>query len=76
MVDARTTGYKDDDIAVAIKKAISAKSHLKTYFDTKPMDLKSMLDILRDYHQEKSSAELFAELGMICQAAQEKSTDR
>jgi hypothetical protein len=75
VVDAKTSGYKDNDIAVAIKKAISAKSNLRTYFDTTTMNLQNMLDILRDYHQERSSAELFAELGTLCQITQEKSTD-
>lgn len=74
--DARASNYKDDEIARAIKKAISASSNLRTYFDaSETMDLNKMLTMLRDFYQEKSASELFHELGQLCQSPQEKSTD-
>ena len=74
--DAKTSKYKDDEIAIAIKKSISASSNLRTYFDAaKKMDLSEMMGMLRDFYQEKSASELFAELGQLCQNSQEKSTD-
>lgn len=76
VADGRASGFKDDEIARAIKKAIAANSHLRTYFDSvETMELGKMLSILRDFFQEKSASELFAELGQLCQNPTEKSTD-
>ena len=76
VADAKVSKYKDDEIAIAIKKSISASSHLRTYFDAaEKMELDKMLGMLRDFYQEKSASELFAELGQLCQNSQEKSTD-
>lgn len=76
VADAKASKYTDDEIARAIKKAISASSHLRTYFDTtEKMELSKMLGMLRDFYQEKSASELFVELGQLCQNPQEKSTD-
>ena len=74
--DARASGYKEEEIARALKRACAAGSHLRTYFDAaRDMKLKEMLSMLRDFYQERSAAELFAELGQLVQGAQEKSTD-
>lgn len=76
VADAKASKFSDDEIARAIKKAIAASSHLRTYFDAaEKIDLSKMLGMLRDFYQEKSASELFAELGQLCQSAQEKSTD-
>ena len=76
VADAKASKFKDDEIAIAIKKSIAASSHLRTYFDAaEKMELNKMLGMLRDFYQEKSASELFAELGQLCQNSQEKSTD-
>ena len=76
VTDAKASGYKDDEIARSIKKAVAANSHLRTYFDSVgTMPLLKMLSILRDFYQEKSAAELFSELGQLVQNPTEKSTD-
>ena len=76
VTDAQASGFKDEEIARSIKKSVAANSHLRTYFDSVvTMPLKKMLSILRDFYQEKSASELFAELGQLCQNPTEKSTD-
>ena len=76
VTDAQASGFKDEEIARSIKKSVAANSHLRTYFDSvATMPLKKMLSILRDFYQEKSASELFAELGQLCQNPTEKSTD-
>ena len=76
VVDAKNSGYKDQEIAIAIKKAISPGSVLRTYFDTlSALPLEKMLHVLRDYYREKTPTELFTELSTLCQGAREESMD-
>jgi hypothetical protein len=76
IADARANKYSDDEIARAVRKAISATSHLRTYFDTQVnIDLRKMVNIIRDFYQERTASELFQSLGGLCQQPQEKSTD-
>jgi len=74
--DARQSGYKDGEIARAVKKAVAPSSHLRTYFDTDAaITLEKMLAMIRDYFREKTANELFTELGSLGQTQQENPTD-
>jgi hypothetical protein len=74
--DARGSGYKDEEILRAVKKAVAPSSHLRAYFDTDTsLTLAKMLGMLRDFFREKTANELFGELGSICQSPQETPTD-
>jgi len=76
--DARASGYKEPEIARALKRAISAGSHLRTYFDAahrQESDPNKMLEVFRDFYNVKTRAELFRELGQVSQNPQEKATD-
>ncbi len=74
--DAKSQKYTEDEIVRAIRKAVAVTSDLRTYFDgSVNMSLEKMLEVLRNYYQERSAAELFGELGQLVQGPQEKSTD-
>ena len=76
IADARNTKYTDNEICRAVRKAIAVSSYLRTYFDSQEnMQLDGMLSMLRDYYREKTAAELFTELGSLCQNAKESATD-
>ena len=75
IADAKAT-YSEDEIVREVKKAISTQSPLRTYFDTQEkLKLKQMLEMLREYYQEKDSSELFTELSQLTQGTSEKSTE-
>ena len=75
IADAKAT-YSEDEIVREVKKAISTQSPLRTYFDTQEkLKLKQMLEMLREYYQEKDSSELFTELSQLTQRTSEKSTE-
>lgn len=75
IADAKAT-YSEDEIVREVKKAISTQSPLRTYFDTQEkLKLKQMLEMLREYYQEKDSSELFTELSKLTQRTSEKSTE-
>ena len=74
--DAKASNYSEDDICRALRKAIAGTSNLRTYFDTQQtMQLRTMTNLLRDYYRERTSAELFMELGRLCQRPGEGATD-
>jgi len=74
--DAKQSGYKDPEIARAVKKAVTPSSHLRTYFDTDDkITLSKIMTMIRDYFREKTSNELFTELGTLCQTPLETPTD-
>jgi len=76
IADAKALNYSEDEIARAVRKAISTSSFLRTYFDTKSeIKLNQMMDMIRDFYQEKPAAEQFADLGKLCQLPQEKATE-
>jgi hypothetical protein len=74
--DARSSGYKDGEIARAVKRSVAPSSDLRTYFDCRDnMTLAEMLPIIRDFFCEKTSNDLFRELGSLAQKPQEAPTD-
>jgi hypothetical protein len=74
--DARQSGYKDAEIAMAVRKAVLPSSHLRTYFDTdEGITLEKMMGMIRSFYREKDSNELFTELSALCQTAHETATD-
>ena len=73
--DGKKQGFKDVEIIAALKKAVSAGSNLRTYFDSREdLSLEQMLQFLRSFFREKSPAELFTELNSVCQGSQEEAT--
>ena len=74
--DAKQSGYQNAEIARAVKKAVAPASHLRTYFDTDDnITLSKIMTMMRDYFREKTSNELFTELGTLCQTQLETPTD-
>lgn len=75
IADGKASKFTDDEIARGIKKAVAVNCHLRAYFDAvETLELPAMLDVLRNFWQEKSASELFSELGQLTQAATEKTT--
>ena len=69
IADGKKKGYTDDDIAMAVRKAVAAGSNLRTYLDSKTnMSLDSMLSFIRSALKEKSSSEWYQELNNTCQS--------
>ena len=76
VADARSQGFKDDEIARAIRRSISTSSPLRAYFDAAPdTNLTDMIAMLRDCYHEKTCAEMFHDLGSLAQKDDETATD-
>ena len=61
--DGRFNKYKDEEIAIAVRKAVAPGSNLRTYLDAKSdLTLKGILSFIRNTLQEKSSSELYQDL--------------
>lgn len=69
VADGKKKKYKDEEIAMAIRRAVAPASSLRTYLDSKTdMTLKEMMLFIRSAMKEKSSTEIFQELNNACQA--------
>jgi len=76
ITDAHSHGYTNDEVMRAVRRAISATSPLRSYFDSQTsVELPALMSMLRDFYGEKSCAELFHDLGCLCQKPQETATD-
>jgi hypothetical protein len=74
--DARESGYKDAEIARAVRKAVAPSSHLRAYFDTaESLTLEKTMNMMRSFFKEKACSELFSELGALTQTPTETPTD-
>ena len=61
--DAKNKGFKDEEIAIAIRKCAAQGSKLRSYFDTSSdLPLTEMMLFIRDARNEKSASELHQEL--------------
>ena len=70
--EAKAKEYSEEEIARAVKKAVSAGCSLRTILDSKPdLSLTRMLALIRSFMKEKSSTELFQELNSTCQTENE-----
>ena len=66
--DGRIKGYTEEEIRMALRKAVAARSSLRTIFDAQEdMSLESMLSFIRTVLKEKSAAELKQDLDRECQ---------
>ena len=76
IANAKASHYSEDEIVRAIKKSVSISSPLRTYFDTQlGLPLCRVMEMLRNFYNEKSAPELFNELSQLGQKANEKSTE-
>lgn len=74
--DGKAAGYKITEITSAVKKSVAPGSHLRTYLDTKSsLDLTTMLEMIRSFFRERTSDEMFTELGNLRQTEMESPTD-
>ena len=72
IADGKKKKYKEDDICIAIRNAVTPGSHLRTYLDSKSdMSLESMVSFIRSAMKEKSSTELFQDLNNAAQTDSE-----
>ena len=72
--DGKKKGYKDGEIAMAIRKAVCPGSNLRTYLDSKTdLTLDGMLSFIHSALKEKSSTELFQDLSNAHQLETEDS---
>ena len=63
IADAKKKKYPEDDIVMAVRRAVAPASSLRNYLDSKPdMSLEQTLKFIRSAMKEKSSTELFQEL--------------
>ena len=70
--DAKTRGYSSEEIAQAVRKAVSTGSELRTILDAKnDMPLDIVLTFVRGFLQEKTAEELYKDLNDMCQAENE-----
>ena len=70
--DAKSKGYTSEEIAQAVKRAVSTGSELRTILDSKTeMPLETVLTFVRGYLQEKTAEELYKDLNDMCQADNE-----
>ena len=61
--DGRTKGYDEDEIKMALRKAVAPRSSLRTIFDAKDdMTLESMLSFIRTVLKEKSASDMKEDL--------------
>ena len=61
--DGKKKGYKEEEIAMSVRKAISPGSNLRTYLDSKTdITLDAMLPFIRSALREKSATELYQDL--------------
>ena len=75
IADAKKKNYPDDEIAMAVRRAVAPASSLRNYLDSKEgMTLEQTLKFIRGAMKEKSSTELFQELNnarqLPCEDAQ------
>ena len=70
--EGRKKGYSDDDITMAVKKAVTPGSELRTILDVKTdMPLPTVLNFIRSFMKEKSATELCRDLSEIVQKENE-----
>lgn len=70
--EGKAKGYSEEEITMAIKKAISAGSELRTVLDAKQeMSLGQMLSFIRSFMKEKTATELFKDLSDVVQTENE-----
>ena len=63
VADAKKKHYTDDEIVMAIRRAVAPASSLRNYLDSRPdMTLEQTLKFIRSAMKEKTSTELFQEL--------------
>lgn len=65
--------HKEEDIVFAIRRAVAAGTSLKTYIDSKEMNLSSIMSFLRSYMKERSPTELFNKLSQLSQDGEDAS---
>ena len=70
--DGRKKGYTSEEIAQAIKKAVSPGTELRTILDAKSdMSLGTMISFVRGYLKEKTATELYKDLNDVFQGEKE-----
>ena len=66
--EGRTKGFKDEEIAGAVRKCAAQGSELRDYFDSSTdLPLNEMMMFIRDARNEKSASELNQEMKKACQ---------
>ena len=74
VTEGKRKGYKDDEIAFALRRAVTTGTELRRYLDSLPsLTLQEILQCIRSAYQEKSATELFQELTSLCQQSSENS---
>ena len=72
-IDEGRKGYGDDDITMAVKKAVTAGSELRTILDAKTkMPLDTVLNFIRSFMKEKTATELCRDLSELVQKDSEE----
>ena len=63
VADGRKKGFKDEEIAIAVRRCAAQGSKLRAYFDTSiDLPLNEMMLFIRDARNEKSASELHQEM--------------
>ena len=61
--DGKKKGYSEDELAIAVRLAVSPGSNLRTYLDAKSdISLEAILSFIRTALHEKSSSELYQDM--------------
>ena len=70
--EGKTRGYSDSEIAMAVRKAVSTGTPMRTYLDSNTeMSLVEVVSFVRTYLKEKPASELFSTLTNLAQKPEE-----
>ena len=72
--EGKRRGYKDDEIAFSLRRAVATGSELRHYLDSMPiLTFQEIINCIRSAYQEKPASELFQDLNKLCQSTNEDS---
>ena len=72
--EARKKRYRDEEIAIAVRKCVAQGSDTRSYFDLKPnMTLTDMLSFITGAQKETTSRQLYKSISSACQNENEES---
>ena len=73
---AKAKGHTESKVIEAVIRAISPTLKLRSYVETmEALTLKKLLKILKAHYKQKSAAELYHELTILCQEPKESAED-
>ena len=68
ILEGKRKGYKEAEIAYAVRRAVSSTSDLRSYLDSlTELSLEDLLTYIRSSYREKSASELFQDLNRLVQ---------